>query len=116
MVLIFVFAFFAAIAVPYSSPANLSAIAYVSLLAPLVAARQQDDESGAAPNEINAIARSVTDPHLRHAVANRSYVAGIPDLQTIDARLDASLSPGIAQAREPTRKDLGLTNFGHGLV
>ena len=47
----------------------------VSILTALVSAAQQDDHVPAAPDEVQQIPRAVTDPHLRQAVAECSYVA-----------------------------------------
>ena len=51
----------------------------VAFLAPFVSAAEQDDNRVAALDEIHPLARTVVDPHLRHATADRLDVAGIAE-------------------------------------
>src|SRR5580692_4499787 len=61
----------------------------VPILAPLVAAAEQDNKPVAAPDEIHPIAGAVVDPHLRHAAAHRLRVAGIAEREATDANGNA---------------------------
>jgi hypothetical protein len=59
------------------------------------------------------VTRTVVDPYFRDALADRLHVAGISNLQSIDADLDARLGARIAQARKPAREEFSLPDLDH---
>src|ERR1700737_5190677 len=64
----------------------------VAILVSLVTAAKQHDNRVAAPYEINPVARTVIDPHLRHAAAHGPGRAGTPRRQAAGARNRARAS------------------------
>lgn len=79
----------------------------------LVTARQQYHEPVTAPDEIDAVTGAEIDAHFRDALAHRFHITRITQPQPVDARLNPRSGLPIAQASEPTRKDLGLADFDH---
>src|ERR1700704_4316132 len=69
---------------------------YITVLGPLVAAAQQNHNDVAAPGEINAVARTVIDPHFRHPTPHRLYVPGMAERQAADPSRDAGARPMVA--------------------
>ncbi len=68
----------------------------VALLVPFVATAEQEDNRVAALDEIHPLARTVINPHLRHAAAHRLHVAGITEREAADAHGDSSARLAIA--------------------
>src|SRR6266566_1905266 len=60
----------------------------VAILVSLVTTAEQHDNRIAAPDEIHPVARTVINPHLRHAAAHRLHVAGIAEREAADAHGD----------------------------
>src|SRR5262249_25027840 len=85
----------------------------VATLRGLVSAGEKDDPHSDALHEIHAITRTVVDPHFRHALAHRLHVAGISNLESIDAGLDARSRTPITQVCEPMREELSLSDLDH---
>jgi hypothetical protein len=70
----------------------------IPILAPLVTAAEQNDSRFAAPDEIHPIARTMIDPHLRHALASGFTSPGLPSERrrirtVIRARASRSRNP-----------------------
>lgn len=84
------------------------------ILRSLVSAGDQDDKRFASADEINAVAATMVDPHLRHATSDRLRVAGIADRKSTNSGVDAGPRSTIAQICQPAGEDLGLTNFDRG--
>jgi len=90
-------------------------------LAALVTAAQQYDHNRTPPRVVNAVSRSVIDPHLGHAIADGLDVSRIPGAKTVqpfgNPRLGAPNVPLLAaQPREPACENRRLTNFKHATL
>jgi hypothetical protein len=59
-------------------------------------AREQNDDCGAARDEIDAVAGVVIDAHFPNAAAHRFDVGRVSDFQPIDARLDTRSRSAVA--------------------
>src|ERR1700716_2995238 len=113
MVLVFGLDFVFVMAVLLEVARKLDRHRDVSILRSLVPARDQDDQCFATANEVHAIAGTVVDPHLRHAAAHRLHVAGVAERHSPDPGIDARLRSIVVQARQPSRKNLRLSDLGH---
>src|SRR5690554_6825821 len=80
---------------------QLQRIPHIASLRGLVAADEQDDRDAPTLRIIDAIARTVIDPHLAHAFADGLHIARIAFGQTVDP--DEYLRDGarVAQLFQP---------------
>ena len=65
---------------------------------------------------IDAIARSIIDPHLVDAFTDRLHVSETAKNQTPDACVNPRECLIVPQLDQPSRKDLCLANFDHALI
>ena len=85
----------------------------IACLAILVPARQQDDESLASADEINAVSRSMVDPQFRYTGSDRPNITRIAQAQPVNANLNAGPGTEIAQTVEPCFNGRGLADLDH---
>ena len=77
----------------------------VSVLAGLVAARQQDHDLESSLCEIHAVARPRVDAQLGHPFAHRLAIAKMAELDKVDTRLNPPFRLAILEAQEPIVED-----------
>lgn len=70
---------------------------YVTILSPLVAASQKDDDVVPLPFEVHAISRTVVDAKFTDTAADGSHVAGQPERQPIQAYLNTGTGLSVTQ-------------------
>jgi hypothetical protein len=83
----------------------------VAILVSFVTAAEQHDNRVAALDEIHPVARTVIDPHLRHAATHRLHIAGIAKRKAADAHGDSGARLAIPQTCKPIRKHVGLPDL-----
>ena len=82
----------------------------------VVATGEQDEQGCAFLAEVDAVTRAVIDTHLRDATADGLHVAGKPEGEAKNPRLDAGVGPRIFQAIQPSLKFRGLADLAHGYM
>ncbi len=67
----------------------------------------------ASLDEVEAVARSIVDPHLADTVTDRGGIPQVPSLRTFDPSNNLSSCSDVTQFCEPSPKRHGLPDFEH---
>jgi len=79
----------------------------------LVAATKQDHNLRPTMHIIDAVARTIVDPHFHDSAADAPGVSGIAPLHAAQASDDPCCGLGIFKTVQPVRKFRGLAHFDH---
>ena len=85
----------------------------IGILSPLVSTAAEQHADVPALRVVDAVSRSVVDPHLRDARTDRPHVTRITERQPPDADIDPRLCLAVAKAYEPRLEGFGLEDFEH---
>jgi hypothetical protein len=79
----------------------------------VVAGAQQDRDRRPAPDKVDAIARTVIDPHFHHAHADASDVTWVSLFHSTNAADDPCRRVVIFQTTQPAEELTRLAHFDH---
>ena len=95
---------------------HLLGLPYISPLAGLVSATEQDDDRLLANGVVDAVALADIDSKLADAAANRSVVAKVAVLNALQTGKDRRSSTEVTQSNEPLLEDLRVDELHTRIV